>query len=127
MEYITYTCSKCGDTKTEYNDKEYTIDLGNGQTTTVVGHFDLEMRQQIYELVCEKREIMHRNPITLVELDTTLQDVANIRAYEITHTYAHTRPNGERAITSFYSYACTEGENLAKGQTSAEQVCNAWF
>ena len=127
LEYAYYTCSDCGDTKTEYNDKEYTIDLGNGQTTTVVGHFDLEMRQQIYELVCEKREIYGSNPISLVGLDTTLQDVANIRAYEITHTYAHTRPNGERAIRSFYSYACTEGENLAKGFDSAESVCDAWF
>lgn len=127
LQYIYYTCSGCGDTKTEFNDATYTIDLGNGQTTTVVGHFDLQMRQEIYNLVVARREKRGSNPIALAPEKSTLQDVANIRAYEITNSYSHTRPNGKRAITSFYSYACTEGENLAKGQRSAEQVCDDWF
>ena len=126
-QYIYYICSGCGDTKTEFIDATYTIDLGNGQTTTVVGHFDLQMRQEIYNLVVARREKMGSNPIALAPVNSTLQDVANIRAYEITNSYSHTRPNGERAIISFYSYACTEGENLAKGQRSAEQVCKDWF
>ena len=127
LQYVTYTCSGCGDVKTEFNDKTYTIDLGNGQTTTVVGHFDLEMRKQIYDLVRERRAKFGSNPIKLAADDSPLQDVANIRAYEITNSYSHTRPNGERAILSFYNYANTEGENLARGQRSAEEVCTAWF
>lgn len=60
-QYIYYICSGCGDTKTEFIDATYTIDLGNGQTTTVVGHFDLQMRQEIYNLVVARREKMGSN------------------------------------------------------------------
>ena len=124
LQYVSYKCSECGDAKTEFNDKTYTIDLGNGQTTTVVGHFDLEMRQQIYDLVSERRAKFGSNPIKLAADDSALQDVANIRAYEIVNKYSHERPNGQRAILS---WSFTDGENLGKGQTSAEQVCTAWF
>lgn len=129
LQYVTYTCSECGETKRVFNDKEYTINLGNGQTTTVVGHFDLEMRQEILNLVNEKRANFGDGvPALALASDTSpLQDVANIRAVEITNRYSHTRPNGERAISSFYMYAHTDGENLAMGQRSASQVCNAWF
>ncbi len=129
LQYVTYTCSECGETKREFNDKEYTIDLGNGQTTTVVGHFDLEMRQEILNLVNEKRANFGDGvpALALASDASPLQDVANIRAVEITNRYSHTRPNGERAISSFYMYAHTDGENLAMGQRSASEVCNAWF
>ena len=129
LQYVTYTCSECGETKREFNDKEYTIDLGNGQTTTVVGHFDLEMRQEILNLVNEKRANFGDGvpALALASDSSPLQDVANIRAVEITNRYSHTRPNGERAISSFYMYAHTDGENLAMGQRSASEVCNAWF
>lgn len=129
LQYVTYTCSECGETKREFNDKEYTIDLGNGQTTTVVGHFDLEMRQEILNLVNEKRANFGDGvpALALASDSSPLQDVANIRAVEITNRYSHTRPNGERAISSFYMYAHTDGENLAMGQRSASAVCNAWF
>ncbi|WP_119299011.1 CAP domain-containing protein [Mediterraneibacter butyricigenes] len=53
-----------------------------------------------------------------------LFDEENIRAYEITNTYSHTRPNGEWALSS---WRYVSGENLARGQKSAEQVCNDWF
>lgn len=55
LQYIYYKCSECGAEKKEFNDQEYTIDLGNGKTTTVVGHFDLEMRDKILEIINEKR------------------------------------------------------------------------
>ena len=127
LEYIHYTCKDCGETKEEFNDQTYTIDLGDGKSTTVVGHFDLDMRREIFLLVNQKRTTVGVNPIKLASDSSPLQDVANIRAYEITNSYSHTRPNGERAITSLYSYAHTDGENLAKGFYSAEDVCNAWF
>ena len=127
LEYIHYTCKDCGETKEEFNDQTYTIDLGDGKSTTVVGHFDLDMRREIFLLVNQKRTTVGVKTINLAPLESTIQDVANIRAYEITNSYSHTRPNGERAITSFYGYADTDGENLAKGFQSAEDVCNAWF
>lgn len=129
LQYIYYKCSECGTTSKEFNDQEYTIDLGNGQTTTVVGHFDLEMRQQILNLVNEQRAYYGGGQplLTLVGENTTLQKAADIRAIEITYLYSHTRPNGERAIMSLYPFAHTDAENLAEGQTSAEMVCNDWF
>lgn len=129
LQYIYYKCSECGAEKKEFNDQEYTIDLGNGKTTTVVGHFDLEMRDNILEIINEKRAY-YAGGIPLLSLagDTTsLQDAANTRAIEITYSYSHTRPNGNRAITDLYPYAHTDAENLAKGQSSAEQVCDDWF
>ena len=129
LQYIYYKCSECGAEKKEFNDQEYTINLGNGKTTTVVGHFDLEMRDKILEIINEKRAY-YAGGIPLLSLagDTTsLQDAANTRAIEITYSYSHTRPNGNRAITDLYPYAHTDAENLAKGQSSAEQVCDDWF
>ena len=129
LQYIYYKCSECGAEKKEFNDQEYTIDLGNGKTTTVVGHFDLEMRDKILEIINEKRAY-YAGGIPLLSLpgdDTPLQDAANTRAIEITYSYSHTRPNGNRAIIDLYPYAHTDAENLAKGQRSAEQVCNDWF
>ena len=129
LQYIYYKCSECGAEKKEFNDQEYTINLGNGKTTTVVGHFDLEMRDKILEIINERRAY-YAGGIPLLSLagDTTpLQDAANTRAIEITYSYSHTRPNGNRAITDLYPYAHTDAENLAKGQQSAEQVCNDWF
>ena len=121
LQYIYYKCSECGAEKKEFNDQEYTINLGNGKTTTVVGHFDLEMRDKILEIINERRAY-YAGGIPLLSLagDTTpLQDAANTRAIEITYSYSHTRPNGNRAITDLYPYAHTDAENLAKGQQSA--------
>ena len=123
LQYIYYKCKECGATKKEFNDQTYTIDLGNGKTTTVVGHFDLEMRQEILDLVNKKRAIFGSKQLSLPPMDSSLQNAANIRAYEITYSYSHTRPNGERGITSFN----VDGENLAEGFTSAYDVCYAWF
>ena len=123
LQYIYYKCKDCGATKKEFNDQTYTIDLGNGKTTTVVGHFDLEMRQEILDLVNKKRAIFKVNSLKLAPLNSDVQNAANIRAYEITYSYSHTRPNGERGITSFHM----DGENLAEGFTSASDVCQTWF
>ena len=127
LQYIYYKCSECGAEKKEFNDQEYTINLGNGKTTTVVGHFDLEMREKILEIINEKRGRFEIPLLSLPGDDTPLQYAANTRAIEITYSYSHTRPNGNRAITDLYAYAHTDAENLAKGQQSAEQVCNDWF
>ena len=127
LQYIYYKCSECGAEKKEFNDQEYTIDLGNGKTTTVVGHFDLEMREKILEIINEKRGRFEIPLLSLAGDTTPLQDAANTRAVEITYSYSHTRPNGNRAITDLYPYAHTDAENLAKGQSSAAQVCKDWF
>lgn len=48
LEYIHYTCKDCGETKEEFNDQTYTIDLGDGKSTTVVGHFDLDRGEKSF-------------------------------------------------------------------------------
>ena len=58
-----------------------------------------------------------------------LWDLAMLRAEEITEQFAHTRPNGTSCFTlftkqGFYGFL---GENLAGGQTSAEEVVDAWI
>lgn len=59
-----------------------------------------------------------------------LKRVADLRLTEIYAKFSHTRPNGTRYITAFdyyglpYMYA---GENLARGQTTPEQVVEDWM
>ena len=42
--------------KKTYTDNIYTIDLGNGQTTTVKGHIDVQMESQIFDMVNQYRK-----------------------------------------------------------------------
>ena len=87
------------------------------------------MENEILDLVNKRRSTYAGCVplLTKVEEGKSLQEAANIRAIEITYLYDHIRPNGERAITSLYPYAHTDGENLGMGYKTAEAVCNAWF
>lgn len=59
-----------------------------------------------------------------------LDDAANIRAWEVLVDYSHTRPDGRK-----FSTVLTEtgikwrscGENIAAGQSTPEEVVNAWM
>lgn len=135
--YVEYTCVYCETTKREVipwtNDQAYTIDLGNGQTTTVVGHFIEDgMAEEIVKLMNQKRLYIanvHDSeyvPLQLAKPGTPLAEAAKTRAVEITYDYSHIRPNGERAITSFNQSAGTIAENIAENQKSAQEVFNAW-
>ncbi len=75
----------------------------------------------------------HRAAYGLVPLEvggSELKRVANLRLSEIYAKFDHYRPNGSRYITAYdyyglrYQYA---GENLARGQTTPEQVVNDWM
>ena len=138
-----YTCVNCGDTYTEKKeetkkdeivdnntnenanvDQEYTIDIGNGQTTTVKGHFETEMEESIFEQLNE-----YRRENGLAELNKgsdALKDGANLRATEITYLFDHKRPNGERALTSLTSTTRCCAENLAKYQKTVDEVMKDW-
>lgn len=102
------------------NDKEYTIDLGNGNTTTVWGHYESDYATQIIELLNDYRE---ENGLKRLEVVTSLNNGAAIRAYEIVNTWGHTRPNGQKC----YSVASVSaGENIAKYYASPEDVMTGW-
>lgn len=122
--YKYYKCSDCGNSYKEYMDKTYTIDLGNGKTTTVVGHYETDMAEEIFAQVNEYRA--SNGLATLGRPSSALQNAANIRGYEIVHTFEHYGPNGERALLSFLDTTNCCSENIAKYQRSATAVMEAW-
>jgi len=65
-----------------------------------------------------------------VKLNDDLNRVAELRAAEIAEKWSHTRPNGEAWKTAFSDAgvsATYRGENLAKGQYSADKVVDDWM
>jgi uncharacterized protein YkwD len=65
-----------------------------------------------------------------VKLNDDLNRVAELRAAEIAEKWSHTRPNGEAWKTAFAEEgvsASYRGENLAKGQYSADKVVDDWM
>mgnify|MGYP005805039819 CR=1 FL=1 len=70
-------------------------------------------------------KITYKNLGTL-QYDPALEEVAMQRAAEIAVYYSHTRPNGNDCYTAYPSGYSAMGENIAWGQTSAEQVFIAW-
>lgn len=101
LEYIYYKCTNCGAEKKEFNDKEYTIDLGNGKTDTIVGHYNLEMPSELLALCNAQREIFRADPLVMVDAMCKLQTTADLRAVESAYEYSNRRPNGEYVLDSF--------------------------
>lgn len=59
-----------------------------------------------------------------------LKSVANLRLSEIYGNFSHTRPNGTEFKTAYNARGVTYyhiGENLARGQTTPEQVVEDWM
>ncbi|MBR5914616.1 MAG: hypothetical protein IKZ58_09715 [Selenomonadaceae bacterium] len=83
--------------------------------------------QEILDLVNTERANVG---LSALSLSNTLNYCAAIRADELTTYYSHTRPDGTSCFTVFddlgYSYL-TAAENIAAGQTSTEEVMNAWM
>ena len=82
--------------------------------------------QDVLNLVNAERAKVGLRPLTL---SSTLNDGTLIRAQEIESLFSHTRPDGTSCSTvvenSYPSYYL--GENIAEGQTSAEEVMTAWM
>ena len=98
----------------------YTIDLGNGQTTTVEGYFDDASAARVIELLNEYRVSQGIAPL---QVDNTLMEAAKVRGYETTYLFDHVRPNGEMCWTVSEAIF---GENIAAGYTSPEDVMEGW-
>ncbi len=71
-----------------------------------------------------------KNGLRALRQDAAMSRAANVRAREIARQFSHTRPNGARGMTALaeagVSYRAA-GENIAMGQTSAQQVMSAWM
>ena len=62
--------------------------------------------------------------LSALRIDPALTAAAQIRAREIVEKFSHTRPDGTRWSTvSSVAY----GENIAKGQKTADKVMAAWM
>ena len=120
--YLITQCQYCGKTKrqTLTVDRTYTIDLGGGKTTTVVGHYEREMEEEMFNAVNQYRR--ENNIPELKKGSDKLKTAADIRGYEISYYFAHYRPNGERALISFSHTTHCCGENIARGQISVKKA-----
>lgn len=58
--------------------------------------------------------------------DNNLEEIAKVRAKEISRVFSHVRPNGRICFTTESNGVHTWGENIAKGETSAAQVFQDW-
>ena len=125
-EYRYYQCAECKTIYQEYNDIEYEVDLGkdNIARTVVIGHYEKEMAQKIFEQLNAYR-IANGLP-ELADASTALQEAADIRGYEIGYSFSHTRPNRESALYSFDGKINACAENIAAYQSSVEEVMKEW-
>jgi len=125
---IVYTCLVCNYSYTKVFDKYHKVDLMNGQYCSVYGHFDDEMAEEVFKLTNEYRVANGLPPYE--KGNAILNEAVHIRALEIVDkvspTLCHTRPNGDRAITSFGSDARCCGENLGRYQKTAEDIVEGW-
>lgn len=63
------------------------------------------------------------------KMDAVTQ-VANVRAWELTKVFSHTRPDGSKFTTAFNEKGLVYGwfgENIAAGQSTPEAVVKAWM
>jgi len=83
-----------------------------------------EMEQQVIELVNRKRSDAG---LDALQREESLMASCNIRAEELVTRFSHTRPDGSQWSTAITTTDITRGENIAFGQSSAEDVMNAWM
>lgn len=86
-----------------------------------------DFASQVVALVNVERA---KHGLSALKVDAKVQQAALVRAKESAQSFSHTRPNG-----SSFSTALTEagvsyrraGENIAYGQSTPQQVMNAWM
>ena len=86
-----------------------------------------DLALQVTELVNYYRA---QNGLSALEYDADAACAAQKRAVEIQSVFSHTRPDGSRCFTALDECGASyrgAGENIAMGQTSAEQVMNEWM
>ena len=89
-------------------------------------YYENEARE-VLRLVNEERAAVGKQPLKMTE---TLENLAKQRAAELSAYFSHTRPNGTdcfSAVDEFNVRWMALGENIAYGQTDAEEVMNSWM
>ena len=86
-----------------------------------------DFASQVVALVNAERA---KQGLSALTIDTKVQQAALVRAKESAQSFSHTRPNGSSFSTALteagVSYH-TAGENIAYGQSTPQQVMNAWM
>lgn len=81
---------------------------------------DAYAMQVVQEVNMERR----KRGLNELTIDAELTRAARVRALEITEKCSHTRPDGRRWNTVSPS---AKGENIARGQKTADKVMAAWM
>ena len=86
-----------------------------------------DFASQVVALVNAERA---KQGLSALTIDTKVQQAALVRAKESAQSFSHTRPYGSSFSTALteagVSYR-TAGENIAYGQSTPQQVMNAWM
>ncbi len=103
---------------------------GQSQTpgaTTVSSAGGNSFADQVIALVNQQRVA---NGLPALVKDSAVTNCANLRANEITSVMSHNRPDGSTCFSILsqngVSYSAA-GENIAAGQTTPQEVVNAWM
>ncbi len=115
-----------------YKTKGNRIVTGKYSATTKIKKYSVPSRenkqaQVVLNLVNQERSAIGAEALML---DDAVNKVADGRAKELAEKFSHTRPDGRDCFTALteagivYS-SC--GENIAMGQTTAEEVMNSWM
>ena len=85
--------------------------------------------EEAYQVLALVNQIRRENGLNELYMDYTLVEVANIRSEEASRNWSHTRPDGTSYSTVFsmYNVYGTVGENLAYGQSTADEVVRDWM
>lgn len=86
-----------------------------------------DMTAQVIDLVNSYRKA---NGLSELSYDAEMAKAASIRAEEQETVFSHTRPDGTRCFTVLSECGISyrgAGENIAMGQTSAEEVMTDWM
>ncbi len=87
--------------------------------------------KQIREVAVLINQIRQKNGLSPLTLEIgNYHQVGYLRMQEVAAKYSHTRPNGKPCYTIFSDYGLSfksSGENIARGQQSAQQVVSDWM
>lgn len=86
-----------------------------------------DFASQVVALVNAERT---KQGLSALTIDTKVQQAALVRAKESAQSFSHTRPNGSSFSTALTKAGVSyrrAGENIAYGQSTPQQVMNAWM
>ena len=105
------------------NDYLYVIEKNDMLTFDIDGTFDYD---EAYNVFTELNALRGKLGLSALTLDKELMDAAMQRAAEISIYFSHTRPNGTDPYTVFPFGASIGAENVAIGQSNANEAMKGW-